>query len=201
MFGVRSASVGPPRAAQPNVAYLQYRGKLGGESGKSGNSGKSGKSGKSGVSGKSGNGGNSRNIGKSERAGSSWSRSPIYVHLSQSRPHLLPLFPPFPASAVSYPASNPVGCWVLGRVGRVGRAGRAGRVGRVVRAGIAGRVERAGRNWTPTPIYVDVSQSLPTFPTFPVSVVSYPNPNPAGCWVLGRGEDWEERDEREERGE
>ena len=30
MFGARSASVEPPRAAQPNVGSLLYRGKLGG---------------------------------------------------------------------------------------------------------------------------------------------------------------------------
>ena len=40
MFAARSASVLPPRAVQPNVVDIQYRGKLGwsgGESGKSGN--------------------------------------------------------------------------------------------------------------------------------------------------------------------
>ena len=36
MFGVRSASVGPPRAAQPNVGSLLYRGKLGGRVGRGG---------------------------------------------------------------------------------------------------------------------------------------------------------------------
>ena len=55
MFGARSASVGPPRAAQPNVGSLLYRGKLGGRVGRDGRereereeSGKRGKGGKRG---------------------------------------------------------------------------------------------------------------------------------------------------------
>ena len=42
MFGVRSASVAPPRAAQPNVGSLQYRGKLGGRVGREGREGRKG---------------------------------------------------------------------------------------------------------------------------------------------------------------
>ena len=48
MFGVRSASVGPPRAAQPNVGSLQYRGKLCGRVGGEGREGRKGREGEKG---------------------------------------------------------------------------------------------------------------------------------------------------------
>ena len=46
VFSSRSATVLPPRDAQPNFADRKYRGELGWHGGKSGKSGKGGKSGK-----------------------------------------------------------------------------------------------------------------------------------------------------------
>ena len=121
--------------------------------------------------------------GSAGRAGRNGSPNHIYAHLSQSIPHLFPLFPPFPASVVSYPTPNPTGCWVLGRVGRVG-------------------IDRNPNTICPLP------QSLPNlfllFPLFPVSkvsVVSYPTTNQLGVgngvWgVVGKtgktGKEWED---------
>ena len=91
------------------------------------------------------------------------------------------LFPVSAVSVVSYSTPDPVGNGVCGTLGRVGRA---------------------GGNWNPNRTYGYFAQPLPNLcPLFlisPVSVVSYPTPNPVGCWEwdVGRsGEEWEEREE------